>query len=722
MEPTHEDVRLPTLRVRLQELFATMGRPHTGVAFISAYAADNPERRERLDQPLEEPVRIEDVRRVLASTELGRAITVAELRGDTKEVRYHDGPVLTDAAVSWLNSAKGSMPALVAALLAHALLKGSDDADAARDARRIEARLRGAFESVSVAWDIDAASLVRVGRLLAVARKESQVVARTLADATLLLMHRPAWRALITELGGKAQEWQTLSAAYVDLRSQLVQLDEDAMNLILIAAYFPRDGLVPLPKSFRIQDVCYAANCLGFVFPGARDQSISSPLESAPQGVHDSFVLTHMLWPALALRGVSLPFPEPTVDAAPLRDAVGATPGDGGWREVLGRLIARYQLGPHFEAHGRTVEGILDLACGAPKDAPAARLVAPPVTDQLTAAPLTPPAAGPTYTEILESIRRQGVRGQQSVLEELAFLCDARGAAHSAPRIMLIGLPGSGKSTILAALAEATQRPYVRCDSSAISESGWLGIQPADIALMCYQAAGCRMEDAERTVLCLDDIDKLRSVIPLPGGTQGNGTASAFDPKGAAVRTGRQESLLGLLDRGPGVVTFVPKAGEAPMQLRTRGLVIVGAGVFRGLEMAGTKPTDEELATYGFIPEFLSRLPVRLMLQPPNVDDLVDLFINGPDAVVPAKATCAVHGHELVVTREAVRMVAAATVAGIGGLTPRTGAAVIMSVVRHALLDVLYGRAPSNGTLLIGPDEVLHELQALGRPARVRRE
>jgi ATP-dependent protease Clp ATPase subunit len=237
---------------------------------------------------------------------------------------------------------------------------------------------------------------------------------------------------------------------------------------------------------------------------------------------------------------------------------------------------------------------------------------------------------------------------------------------------------------------------------------------------MAFHAAGGSIERAESAVVVLDEFCKLAWDGVMPAGVVPDGSARFFDPKAASVRLGRQQSILSLLDRSSGLITFVPTPGEAPRQLRSGNLVVICAGVFRGLQQQGARPSDQELEAAGLIPELVSRLPVRLMLQSPDVSDLMDLLTHGTDAVVPSSATCAAFGYQLVIAPEAVRMVAAATASGT--LTTRTGAAVIEAAVRHALLDVLHGRSPSDGTLRIGPDEVMSELQAVARPNRLTQE
>lgn len=721
------EATVPTLRTRLAVYFATRARPQTGVAFIRAYEDLGPETRARLDREHAADIRPPDLTWVLSGLPLGRCLT----SGEVGDVVAQDGvtpPLLTDVAVSWL-LVRSSIGSLVAALLACRLSNGAPSMQ--QGGLDLELRLTRALEHPDIAWDIDEASLVRVARLLAAARGDTQVMASTLSDASILLMPRAAFRSLHRELGGDSSAWQAVRSAFAQLRTLILEQDPDAVNLVLIAGLFPRDGLVRLPRSLRIADVRFGATSLGFVYPGPVGAPSNDPLEGAPQGVHDTFILTHMLWPALRLAGITIPWRVPTLEPAPWRETIGTTPADGGWREVLTRVLVRYGLEPHLADYGYTVEGLLDVICGPQLVAAASAtdpvLPAPSVINaaanasaELGDAAASGEPAGPSYQEVLASIRAQGVRGHKAACEELAFLCDARVAAHVAPRVLLLGPSGVGKSTLMASLALALDRPYVRVDASAIGENGWAGVQVSDLAALAYRAAGGNLARAERSVIALDDLDKVSFSAKGPGREWEE--ADAADPRVAAVRMGRQQSLLALLDTGPGLITFSPTPGGPSLQLRTRHLVVICAGVFRDLAAAGPRPSDRELEQAGLIPELAARLTSRLVLHAATVEELVDLYTNGPDGVVPSAFMCKALGYALVVAPEAVRLVASATAAATGGMTPRSGAALITAAVRRALGDVLFGRLTSDGTLRIGPDEILRELAAWGSlPGRTRR-
>ncbi|MEO7520992.1 MAG: hypothetical protein ABIW79_04175 [Gemmatimonas sp.] len=172
--------------------------------------------------------------------------------------------------------------------------------------------------------------------------------------------------------------------------------------------------------------------------------------------------------------------------------------------------------------------------------------------------------------------------------------------------------------------------------------------------------------------------------------------------------------MLALLDNGLSTITCLASPGQAPIQLQTRRMLVVAAGVFRGLTMAGATPSDAELEAAGLITEVVARLTSRIALAPLDAQQLKHLLMRGPDGVVPAAAACRAMGVDLVVAPEAVRLVARATAARRGGLTPRTGAGLMQTVVRRALLDALDQVASSRQQLVIGPDEVLAELSRMG--------
>lgn len=729
LPPTRpQGATLHTLQQQLTEFFADLRRPVLGEMFVQDYAALHPALAAKLTQPFTELVGRQAVINMIGILPLGRAVSIAELEtvdGDTSDGAR---PVLTDHACSWLAYESDSPGAQVAALLARLVLKEP----ATESVMSLHARLQRACTAPFTTWNFDYGGMARVARLLAAAEGRHEIVVTQLAEAALLLMSRQAWDAVAKIFPDGTPEWGRLSDAYKSLRGRVLRQDPLAHDRLLSAGVFSRDALLPLPPSGRIADLRLPGVGLGFAWPGARAESTVGPLESSPLHLDDSALLTHVLLPGLKRWGVVIPWREPSVRSGLLRQVVGRTPSDGGWPKLIRAMIDRYGFESDISQAGYSVEEIVAFACGSHGVAPAARQSSPaagtPARVQLeedqsavreNAAETRAPAgeqvavARRTYVEILASLRAQGVHGHDDVLKEISLLADERLAGQGGARLLLIGPPGTGKTRILSSLAKATGRAFLQVDASSISEHGWSGTTLSDVAAMVYRAAGNDLYRAEHAVIALDELCKAAAWTPLPGAeSHSRGTRDASQHYVASVRAGRQAALLALLDNGNSVITFSPTPNTPPLQLRTRHCLVVCAGAFRGLAMAGADPTDSELEAYGIIPELVARLTSRLVLSPLTAVELERLWTHGPDAVVPAQAMARALGYDLSVAPEAVRLVARATAAGAGGLTPRTGGALLQSVARRILLAALDDPARAYRHLHLGPDEVLQAIRA----------
>jgi len=93
----------------------------------------------------------------------------------------------------------------------------------------------------------------------------------------------------------------------------------------------------------------------------------------------------------------------------------------------------------------------------------------------------------------------------------------------------------------------------------------------------------------------------------------------------------------------------------------------------------------EDLLKYGFIPEFIGRLPVIAVVDPLTKDDLVRILTEPKNAIVKQyQALLAAEGVELVVTPEALNAVAEEA------LRRKTGARALKSIIEEIMLDVMF--------------------------------
>ncbi len=708
------DVVMHTLAEKLTDYFRNIERPATGTLILNEYTRLHPRIPALLNSPYEQGVTAQGLFNLCGMLPCGRIIAPAEV-GLADNTHLPVRPVLTDHTVGWIASLGESTTRLVVALMARVIMADVLGPGTSEVQQRLVARLE------HHPWSFDYAGITRVAVLLAAREKQHIVTAFTLADAALLLTDVHAWTSIRQVLGERSAAWEQCTSAFTLVRDSVMEAAPFAHDKLLSAAVFPRDDLVPIPPSLQIADVQLAAAALGFAWPGRRAPAGSGPIDAAPEPLSSASIMTHVVIPGLLKNGLGFPWPEPQGVAVPLSRFVNRKNDDGGWRRLIRRTLEHSGMLHVVEAYGWSFERLMTAIEQGPADylqptkPTTAGLGAPPTAmSQLVGTgssasnqETTPPDIVSTqeritYVELVERLRRVTTPSNHSVVRELALLADHRLEPFGGARVLVLGPPGSGKTTLLAALASASGRPFVRVDAGTIVEHGWQGTTPADLASMIYRAAKHDLAQAERAVVVLDEFCKLAVRTRL-----GSDHGSAGGSHWGMVKAARQTSLLALLDNGPNLITFTPEAGGLPLQLKTNGLLIVAAGAFQGLEFTGRGLCDHALEAYGLLPELVARLTTRLVLAPPNVSELRDRLCGERGAIAPVRQLAAAFGVELEVTPEAIDMIARATASGDGGLTARTGAGLLQTAARRALLNALDEPSRGIARCVVGPDEVI---------------
>jgi len=245
--------------------------------------------------------------------------------------------------------------------------------------------------------------------------------------------------------------------------------------------------------------------------------------------------------------------------------------------------------------------------------------------------------------------------------------------------VLLIGPTGSGKTLLAQTLARILEVPFAICDATSLTEAGYVGEDVENILLRLIQAADYDLDLAARGIIYIDEIDKIGRKNPNPSITR--------DVSGEGV----QQALLKIIEGT--VANISPQGGRKHphqefIQLNTDGILFICGGSFEGLadviqkrlswaksslgfrnrvtDDAGHSTGDlmnnvstEDLLEYGFIPEFIGRLSVIVILESLDQSQLIQVLTKPKNALIKQyKYLFSLDGVELDVTADALSAVA----------------------------------------------------------------
>lgn len=296
---------------------------------------------------------------------------------------------------------------------------------------------------------------------------------------------------------------------------------------------------------------------------------------------------------------------------------------------------------------------------------------------------------------------------------------------YTKQNVLILGPTGVGKTYLVRQIAKLVGVPFVKADATRFSETGYIGANVDDLIRDLVSQADGNLQKAQYGIVYLDEADKLATRGQTPG----------RDVSGRGVQMGllklMEETDVDLRashDPASQMQAFMEMQQKGKIEkhsINTRHILFIVSGAFSGISDIIAKRVEtkqigfssrkksgseqdylqdmstQDFIDFGFEPEFVGRLPVRVACKELDDEALYSILKNSEGSIIKQYVNSfRYYGIDLRFTDGALRMIASKTV------EEKTGARGLLTILERLLRDFKF-YLPSTGISELEVDEIL---------------